>query len=118
MDEGQVVVDSIMPMRLAEITSDLERESGFRSVKDLLETARHGPGDRVYLIRFHYLPPGAWDVQRTAGKDRSEGGQSGSQSSSRLRSQLLRRIRDSAPPALSVKGKGGPTTRWSRRRGE
>ena len=117
MDEGQIVVDSIMPMRLADITADLARESGFSSVKDLLETARHGPGNKVYLIRFHYLSPGAWDVQRTAGKDRSEGGQSGSQSSSRLRSQLLRRIRDSTPPALSVKGKGA-TARWSRRRGE
>ena len=22
---------------------------------------QHGPGRNVYLIRFHYLPPGAWD---------------------------------------------------------
>src|SRR3989442_438813 len=61
VDEGQIVVDSIMPMRLADITSDLARGSGFSSVKDLLETARHGPGDKVYLIRLHYLPPGAWE---------------------------------------------------------
>jgi hypothetical protein len=26
--------------------------------------ARHGAGENVYLIRFHYLPPGAWDVPR------------------------------------------------------
>ncbi|MEO8678432.1 MAG: hypothetical protein ABI665_05260 [Vicinamibacterales bacterium] len=45
------------------ITRDLARESGFASVKDLLEIARHGSGDKVYLIRFHYLPPGAWDVE-------------------------------------------------------
>jgi hypothetical protein len=63
MDEGQIVVESISPIRLADITHDLARESGFASVKDLLETARHGPGDNVYLIRFHYLPPGGWDVQ-------------------------------------------------------
>ena len=66
MDEGQIVVDSIVPIRLADITHDLARESGFSSVKDLLQTAKHGPGDNVYLIRFRYLPPGAWDVQRTA----------------------------------------------------
>ena len=24
----------------------------------------HGSGDNVYLIRFHYLPPGAWDTPR------------------------------------------------------
>ena len=40
---------------------DLARESGFASVKDLLEMAQHGPGRNLYLIRFHYLPPGAWD---------------------------------------------------------
>jgi hypothetical protein len=30
------------------------------SVEDLLQIARHGRGDNVYLIRFHYLPPGGW----------------------------------------------------------
>jgi hypothetical protein len=61
MDDGHIVVDSIAPIRIRDITYDLARESGFDSVKDLLEVARHGPGDKVYLIRFHYLPPGAWD---------------------------------------------------------
>jgi hypothetical protein len=32
-------------------------------VKDLLQTAKHGSGRKVYLIRFHYLPPGGWDVR-------------------------------------------------------
>lgn len=62
MDEGHVVVDSIKPIDLADVTYDLARESGFGSVKDLLEIARHGRGDHIYLIRFHYVPPGAWDV--------------------------------------------------------
>jgi hypothetical protein len=66
MDEGHIVVDSIAPIRLRDITDDLAQESGFSSVKDLLETAKHGGGDNIYLIRFHYLPPGAWDVQRTS----------------------------------------------------
>ena len=61
MDEGSIVVDSIVPIALADITYDLARESGFDSVDDLLETARHGAGDNVYLVRFHYLPEGAWD---------------------------------------------------------
>jgi hypothetical protein len=56
------VVDSIVPIRLADITYDLVRESGFSTVEDLLRTAKHGRGDNVYLIRFHYLPPGAWDA--------------------------------------------------------
>jgi len=68
MDEGQIVVESIEPIRLRDITRDLARESGFASVKALLEIAKHGRGDHVYLIRFHYLRPGAWDVPRVAGQ--------------------------------------------------
>jgi hypothetical protein len=61
MDDGHIVVDSIAPIAIDDITHDLARESGFDSVDDLLEIARHGKGDQAYLIRFHYLPPGAWD---------------------------------------------------------
>jgi len=62
MDDGHIVVDSIEPMSIARITNDLARESGFSSRKDLLLTAKHGKGDNVYLIRFHYIVPGGWDV--------------------------------------------------------
>jgi hypothetical protein len=64
MDDGHVVVDSITPIAIADVTYDLARESGFASVEDLLGVAKHGSGDQVYLIRFHYLPPGAWDTPR------------------------------------------------------
>jgi hypothetical protein len=60
MDEGHVVVDSIEPITLKQVTNDLARESGFESRKALLEKAKHGPGDKVFLIRFHYRPPGGW----------------------------------------------------------
>jgi hypothetical protein len=64
MDDGHVVVDSIVPIEIGEITYDLARESGFASVEDLLRIAKHGRGRNVYLIRFHYLPAGAWDTPR------------------------------------------------------
>ena len=64
MDDGHIVVDSIASIDLADITYDLARESGFESVEDLLRIAKHGSGQNVYLIRFHYLPPGAWDGPR------------------------------------------------------
>jgi hypothetical protein len=67
MDEGHIVVDSIEDITEAEITYDLARESGFASVEDLLQTAKHGKGDNVYLVRFHYLPPGGWDTPRSKG---------------------------------------------------
>ena len=64
MDEGHIVVDSITQITVADITNDLARESGFASVADLLQIARHGSGDKVYLIRFHYLPYGVRDTLR------------------------------------------------------
>ena len=64
MDDGHIVVDSIERIRIKDITADLAGESGFGSVKELLEIARHGRGRKVFLIRFHYLAPGAWDVPR------------------------------------------------------
>ena len=67
MDEGHIVVDSIAPITLTDVTYALARESGFESVEDLLGIARHGSGDKVYLIRFHYMPPGAVDPPTLVG---------------------------------------------------
>jgi hypothetical protein len=59
MDEGEIEVDSIVPIGFPEITPELARESGFHGVVDLLKVAKHGRGENVYLIRFHYVPPRA-----------------------------------------------------------
>jgi hypothetical protein len=57
MEEGQIEVDAILPIEMADITPALARESGFKGVVDLLKVAKHGPGENVYLVRFHYIPP-------------------------------------------------------------
>src|ERR1700727_3720345 len=57
MEEGEIEVDSIEPIGLPDITPALARESGFLGVIDLLKVAKHGSGDQIYLIRFHYVPP-------------------------------------------------------------
>ena len=57
MEQGEVEIDWIMPIGLPDITPELARESGFLGVVDLLKIAKHGKGDRIYLIRFHYIPP-------------------------------------------------------------
>jgi hypothetical protein len=57
MDEGEIEVVSLEPIGLPDITPQLARESGFLGVLDLLKVAKHGKGDRIYLIRFHYIPP-------------------------------------------------------------
>ena len=57
MDEGEIEVDSIELIGLPDITPELARESGFLGVLDLLKVAKHGRGNNIYLIRFHYLWP-------------------------------------------------------------
>ena len=86
MEEGHIVIDSIETIERLDITDALARESGFEDAEDLLQTASHGPGQAVYLIRFHYLPAGAWDVSpaKTARQDNP--------------TTLLQRIRGCAPP--------------------
>jgi hypothetical protein len=58
MEEGHIEIDSIEPIGLPDITPQLARESGFLGVLDLLKVAKHGKGDNIYLVRFHYIPPG------------------------------------------------------------
>src|ERR1700716_4223172 len=59
MDEGAIEVDSIKPIGFPDITPELARESGFLGVIDLLKVAKHGKGENIYLIRFHYVRPGS-----------------------------------------------------------
>jgi hypothetical protein len=57
MEEGEIEVDSIELIGLPDITPALARESGFLGILDLLKIAKHGKGEQIYLIRFHYVPP-------------------------------------------------------------
>jgi hypothetical protein len=59
MEEGEIQVDSIQPIGFPDITPELARESGFLGVLDLLRVAKHGRGENIYLIRFHYVRPHA-----------------------------------------------------------
>src|SRR5262249_13750272 len=57
LEEGEIEVDSIEPIGFPDITPELARESGFLGIIDLLKVAKHGKGERIYLVRFHYIPP-------------------------------------------------------------
>ena len=59
MEEGHILVESVREIALDDITGDLARRSGFLGVVDLLRVAKHGPGEKVYLVEFEYLPPDA-----------------------------------------------------------
>ena len=62
MEDGEIEVDSILPISYADITPTIARASGFKGVVDLLKVAKHGWGENVYLVRFHYVPPGSVDA--------------------------------------------------------
>lgn len=59
MEEGEIEVDEIQSIGFPDITPALARESGFLGVLDLLKVAKHGRGENIYLIRFHYVRPRA-----------------------------------------------------------
>ncbi len=65
MDRGEIVVDSIQRITLNDITPELARRSGFKGVVDLLKLAKHGRGEKVYLVEFRFRqPPTASGVRR------------------------------------------------------
>lgn len=55
---GHIVVTAVTEMSMEDITPALARRSGFVGVVDLLKTAKHGPGRRLFLIEFRYEAPG------------------------------------------------------------
>src|SRR5579872_5105403 len=57
MEAGQIEIDSITPIGFPDITPQLARESGFLGVVDLLKVAKHGKGENIYLVCFHYIRP-------------------------------------------------------------
>ena len=56
LDDGEIEVDSIEQIGFSDITPQLAQASGFLGVLDLLKTAKHGKGENIYLVRFHYIP--------------------------------------------------------------
>ena len=52
---GQIEVTGLHEISLADVTPALAWRSGFAGVVDLLKIAKHGPGERVFLVEFRYL---------------------------------------------------------------
>jgi hypothetical protein len=70
MEEGEIEVDSIETIGFPDITPKLARESGFLGILDLLKVAKHGRGENIYLIRFHYVPPPRVKANQTVRKSK------------------------------------------------
>jgi hypothetical protein len=93
IEGGEIEVDSIEQIELADITPVLARESGFVSVMDLLKTAKHGRGSNVYLVRFHFIPGARRATPIQSRKQKP--------SSARQRARVLR-ILERLPEAAAV----------------
>jgi hypothetical protein len=52
---GEIEVTEVCEISLRDVTPDLARRSGFLGVVDLLKVAKHGPGERVFLVEFEFL---------------------------------------------------------------
>lgn len=82
MEEGEIEVDLIELIGFPDITPELARESGFLGVLDLLKVAKHGKGEKIYLVRFHYVKRGrkkrteSGDQRSQRRKRKTEGGRS------------------------------------------
>jgi hypothetical protein len=59
LSPGHIVVTRLFEITLADVTPDLARQSGFAGVVDLLKSAKHGPGRRVFFVEFRYVAPTA-----------------------------------------------------------
>ena len=51
---GAIEVTSVREIGFDGITPELARASGFDGVIDLLKVAKHGAGEKVYLVEFEY----------------------------------------------------------------
>jgi hypothetical protein len=55
MGPGHIEVTGIRQIAMSDITPAIARRSGFAGVVDLLKIAKHGPGEKVYLVDFVYV---------------------------------------------------------------
>ncbi|MFI4976815.1 MAG: hypothetical protein ACHP84_19960 [Caulobacterales bacterium] len=55
---GEIEVTALREIALSDVTPELARRSGFTGLVDLLKVAKHGPGERVFLVEFRYLEAG------------------------------------------------------------
>jgi hypothetical protein len=52
---GSIEVERIQEIEFDALTPALARRSGFASVVELLKVAKHGAGQRIFLIDFRYV---------------------------------------------------------------
>ncbi|WP_337185374.1 ASCH domain-containing protein [Phenylobacterium sp.] len=54
--DGHIKVTRLQEIDLSDVTEATAREGGFESLAALMETARHGRGERVFRVDFVFRP--------------------------------------------------------------
>lgn len=54
--DGHIEVTRLQEIDLADVTETMAREGGFDSLEALMKTARHGRGERVFIVDFVFAP--------------------------------------------------------------
>ena len=52
---GEIEVTRLVEIDLGDVDEALARRGGFASLDDLMSVAKHGRGERVFLVEFRYL---------------------------------------------------------------
>lgn len=55
--DGHIEVTRLQEIDLEDVTDAMAREGGFASLAALMETARHGRGERVFRVDFVFSGP-------------------------------------------------------------
>ena len=56
--DGAIEVTRLQEIDLADVTDAMARAGGFEDLVALMETARHGRGERVFLVDFVFVASG------------------------------------------------------------
>jgi hypothetical protein len=55
--DGHIEVTRLQEVDLDDITEAVARDGGFESLEALMKTARHGRGERVFIVDFVFVGP-------------------------------------------------------------
>ena len=53
--DGHIEITRMQEVDLDDITEAMAREGGFESLEALMKTARHGRGERVFIVDFVFV---------------------------------------------------------------
>ena len=57
--DGHIEITRMQEVDLDDITEAMAREGGFESLEALMKTARHGRGERVFIVDFVFVASGS-----------------------------------------------------------